>query len=64
MTTATLLTPTEAAGILRIHPKTINRMARAATIPALRLGKHWRFRMADLTQWVDTQIKSASQPGE
>jgi excisionase family DNA binding protein len=64
MTVATLLTPAEAAGHLRIHPKTVNRMARHGTIPAIRLGKHWRFRFADLTAWADMQVKSASQPDE
>lgn len=44
-----LLTPEEAAAYLRIHPKTVIRMARNRTIPALRLGKHWRFRRSDLT---------------
>jgi excisionase family DNA binding protein len=59
-----LLTPEEAATYLRIHPKTVIRMARNRTIPALRLGKHWRFRRSDLTAWAATQVESACQPDE
>jgi excisionase family DNA binding protein len=43
-----LLTPVEAAELLRIHPKTALRLARCHGIPAIRLGKHWRFRTCDL----------------
>lgn len=64
MTTETLLTPIEAGNYLRLHPKTVNRMAREQGIPAVRLGRQWRFRLADLTQWIAGQVKSARQPGE
>jgi PTS system nitrogen regulatory IIA component len=57
-----LLTPAEAGAYLRVHPKTVIRSARQATIPALRYGKHWRFRQSDLVAWVDQQIKSPRQP--
>jgi excisionase family DNA binding protein len=59
-----LQTPEEAASYLRVHPKTVIRMARTLVIPALRLGKHWRFRSSDLTAWTASQVKSACQPGE
>src|ERR1017187_6759341 len=42
-----LLTPIEAAILLRIHPKTALRLARAKHVPALQLGMHWRFRQCD-----------------
>jgi excisionase family DNA binding protein len=57
------MTPAEAGVYLRIHPKTVIRMARQQSIPAIRLGKHWRFRASDLTAWVASQVKSACQPG-
>jgi len=59
-----LLTPPEAAAYLRIHEKTAIRMARKKELPALRLGKHWRFRHSDLTAWVASQVKSNCQPVE
>jgi excisionase family DNA binding protein len=59
-----LQTPEEAAAYLRVHPKTAIRMARNQMIPAIRLGKHWRFRRSDLTDWAASQVKSACQPNE
>lgn len=59
-----LRTPEEAAAYLRVHPKTAIRMARKRVIPAIRLGKHWRFRSSDLTAWAAGQVNSACQPGE
>lgn len=64
MMTEALLTPVEAGNYLRLHPKTVNRMAREESIPAVRLGRQWRFRELDLTQWIAGQVKSARQPGE
>jgi len=57
-----LLTPVEAGAYLKVHPKTAIRSARQGVIPALRYGKHWRFRKSDLVAWVDQQIKSPRQP--
>jgi excisionase family DNA binding protein len=59
-----LLTPAEAASYLRLHEKTVIKMARLGQIPAIRLGKHWRFRSTDLTTWVATQVQSNRQPVE
>lgn len=59
-----LLTPVDAGDYLRIHPKTVIRKARLGTIPALRLGKHWRFRISDLTAWATRQVKLPGQPNE
>ena len=59
-----LLTPEDAGNYLRIHPKTAVRYARKRSIPALRIGKHWRFRQADLTEWAENQLQSTCQPVE
>jgi excisionase family DNA binding protein len=41
----TLLTSTEAAGMLRLHPVTLRRMAREGRVTgAVRVGARWRFR--------------------
>jgi excisionase family DNA binding protein len=57
-----LLTPVAAGVYLGVHEKTAIRMAREGSIPALRLGKHWRFRRSDLESWVESQVKSQCQP--
>jgi excisionase family DNA binding protein len=59
-----LMTPADAAAYLRLHAKTVIRMARVRQIPAIRLGKHWRFRHSDLTAFAAEQVKSTCQPDE
>jgi excisionase family DNA binding protein len=38
----------EAAALLRVHPKTLQRMARKGEVRGIRVGKLWRFRGSDL----------------
>ena len=51
-----LLDCREAAALLRIHPKTLLLMARAGNVPAVRFGRLWRFRAADLDQWLTSRV--------
>jgi excisionase family DNA binding protein len=51
-----LLSTEEAARILRIHPRTLTRMAKNLEIPAFQIGRHWRFRALDLDKWSSTKI--------
>ena len=39
-----LLTSKEASQVLKIHPKVLERMARRGEVPALKVGKFWRYR--------------------
>ena len=50
-----LLDSDEAAQLLRIHPKTLQRMARNRQIHGIQVGKLWRFRASDLETWLRTQ---------
>jgi len=50
----------EAAALLQIHPKTLQRLARNGEIRAMRIGKLWRFRASDLHKWVDLRLSLAS----
>jgi excisionase family DNA binding protein len=56
-----LLGSDEAASLLDIHPKTLQRMARKGVIPAIRIGKLWRFRGSDLDKWINSAIASPGQ---
>jgi excisionase family DNA binding protein len=47
-----LLDSVEAAALLRIHPKTLQKMARRGTIQGRHIGKCWRFRASDLNEWL------------
>jgi excisionase family DNA binding protein len=48
----------EAAAILRIHPKTLQRMARSGEIRGVQVGKLWRFRSSDIEWWIGTKLAS------
>jgi excisionase family DNA binding protein len=53
-----LLGVEEAAELLRIHPKTLQALARSGRVPCARMGKYWRFRKSALDSWVTAQIAS------
>ena len=53
-----LLDSQEAARLLDIHPKTLVQMARRGRIPAVRIGKFWRFRASALDFWVKSAVNS------
>lgn len=42
----------EAAVYLRIHVKTLRRLAREGQVPCARIGKYYRFRVSELDHWV------------
>lgn len=51
----------EAAAMLGVHPKTLQRLARSGRITAYRGGKLWRFQARDL--WADVAVKVAPLNG-
>jgi len=56
-----VMKPEEAASYLRLHLRTVQKMAREGALPAIRLGRLWRFRKADLEQWLHDSV-STGQP--
>jgi len=55
-----MLNTEEAAALLQIHPKTLQRMARKGIVPAFRIGDLWRFRASSLDQWLRSGLCSKS----
>ncbi len=53
-----ILTLEEVALYLRLKPQTIYRWAQEKRIPAVKLGKEWRFRRSVLDRWLDEQMLS------
>ena len=53
-----LLDTEQAAALLKIHPKTLQKMARAGKAPGIRLGDLWRFRASALDAWVRSAVSS------
>jgi excisionase family DNA binding protein len=47
----------QAARILRLHPVTVREMASRGVIPALKIGKVWRFRASSLDEWITGRIE-------
>jgi excisionase family DNA binding protein len=53
-----LLDSDEAASLLKIHPKTLQRMAREGRIAAVQIGKLWRFRASALDDFLRQKMAS------
>ncbi|MGH7700378.1 MAG: helix-turn-helix domain-containing protein [Gemmatimonadales bacterium] len=51
-----ILTIEEVAAYLRLTPQTIYKWAQEKRLPAVKLGKEWRFRKSILDRWLDAQI--------
>jgi excisionase family DNA binding protein len=54
MTEETFLTTEEVLDYLHVNVRTIYRLIRAGKIPAVRIGRQWRFRRKDLDVWLRT----------
>jgi excisionase family DNA binding protein len=55
-----LLNLEEAAKILGMHWKTLERMARNKKVPALKVGKRWKFRLTSLNAWLEHGLNSTT----
>ena len=53
-----VLNTEEAAALLQIHPKTLQKMARQGSVPAFRIGDLWRFRASALDEWLRSGVRS------
>jgi excisionase family DNA binding protein len=53
--TERLLTPEEVATMLRTSRVSIIHQSRAGKIPAIKLGKVWRFRRSTINRWLTEQ---------
>jgi len=51
-----LLDTDQAAAIMRIHPKTLQKLARRRVIRAIQIGKVWRFRASALEAWIQQKL--------
>ena len=50
-----LLTLNEAAELLQVSTRTLQRMIHSGEMPALKVGGQWRVREAQLRQWVENR---------
>lgn len=54
-----LLTLSEAAKLLQVSTRTLQRMIRQSQLPAFKVGGQWRMRESQLSEWLDQREKSA-----
>lgn len=48
----TIMTVPEVARYLRVHAITVYRMIRQGELPAIRVGRGWRFKKEDIERWL------------
>ncbi len=53
-----LLDSEQAAALVKVHPKTLQRYARTGRVMGYRLGKLWRFRASDLDRCLPVTVSS------
>jgi excisionase family DNA binding protein len=53
-----LITSKEAAVLVGLHWKTLERLARTHQVPAAKIGKSWIFRKSALNQWLNELLAS------
>jgi excisionase family DNA binding protein len=50
-----IMTPSEVAALLKIHLKTVYKLAEKGVIPGNRIGRSWRFSRSDVLELVSTK---------
>jgi excisionase family DNA binding protein len=49
------LTTEDVLNYLKVTPRTICRLIDAGELPAIRIGRLWRFKQTDLDDWLERQ---------
>jgi excisionase family DNA binding protein len=57
-----LLTLAEAAQLLQVSTRTLQRMIRSNDLPALKVGGQWRLRESQLTDWIERRERGKITP--
>lgn len=55
-----LLNLEEAASVLGMHWKALERMARDRKAPAFKVGERWKFRLTSLNAWLEHGLNSTT----
>src|SRR5512132_3444004 len=62
-TDESFLTTEELLEYLNINLRTVYRLIKAGSIPAVRVGRQWRFRKRDVDTWLESQRHSEAKGG-
>jgi excisionase family DNA binding protein len=63
MDQSSLLNVKQVAQYLQLKESTIYSWAQDGKIPAIKIGRTWRFRRADLDGWLERHLKGESEGG-
>ena len=58
------LTTEEVLEYLQVNLRTVYRLIKAGKIPAVRVGRQWRFRKRDIDAWLDSQRTQGGGPAQ
>jgi excisionase family DNA binding protein len=56
------LTTEDVLEYLQVNLRTVYRLIKAGRIPAIRVGRQWRFRKRDIDAWLESQRPRAARP--
>src|SRR5260221_4464051 len=63
MSEDSFLTTEEVLDYLQVNLRTVYRLIKAGRIPAVRVGRQWRFRKRDIDNWLTTSESGARSRG-
>lgn len=55
-----VLTPKEVANLIGVSPALVVKMAARDMLPAMRIGRYWRFREEEIEEWIQKKGRDAS----
>ena len=56
-----ILTIREVAALLKVGEKTAYTMAQSGKLPGFKVRDQWRFRRADIDEWITRQVKRSAE---
>lgn len=59
-----IMTPSEVAALLKIHLKTVYKLAERGVIPGNRIGRSWRFSRNDVLELVSSKSMAILDHGD
>lgn len=55
-----ILTLGEVAALLRVPKSTVYKLAQHGRVPAFKVGKHWRFLLRDIEEWLSSHSEQGN----
>jgi len=59
-----IMTTDEVLAYLQVNLRTVYRLIKAGKIPAVRVGRQWRFRKGDIDAWLNTERRNRAPLGQ